>query len=94
MCSNGTSAWNGSLDTTGLASATYVANKATHLYSSKDVKPAVYGPGAAVGNTNQRRVLYLMNAAAGEYYSTITQVDDGDNTHYDSLRLSLLSAPV
>jgi hypothetical protein len=72
-----------------LASATYVGNKATHLYSSEEANPAVYGAGATLTNTNQRRVLYLLNPAAGAYYSTITQVDDGDNTHYNALRLSL-----
>ena len=50
-----------------LASATYVGNKATHLYSSEEVNPAVYGPGATLTNTNQRRVLYLLNPAAGAY---------------------------
>ncbi len=72
-----------------LVSATYLGNKATHLYSSEEVNPAVYGAGATLTNTNQRRVLYLLNPAAGAYYSTITQLDDGDNTHYDALRLSM-----
>jgi len=71
-----------------LMSATYVGNKATHLYSSEEANPAIYGPGATVANTNQRRLLYQLNPAAGAYYSTITQLDDGDNTNYNGLRLS------
>jgi hypothetical protein len=71
-----------------LVSATYLGNKATHLFSSEEVNPAVYGPGATLANTNQRRVLSLLNPTAGAFYSTITQVDDGDNTNYNALRLS------
>jgi hypothetical protein len=72
-----------------LASVTYIGNKATHMYSSEDINPAVYLPGATVGNTNQRRALYLLNPAQGAYYSSIRQLDDGDNTNYNGLRLSL-----
>jgi hypothetical protein len=72
-----------------LVSATYVGNKATHMYSSEDANAAIYGPGATVGNTNQRRLLYLLNPAAGAYYASITQLDDGDNTSYNALRFSV-----
>ena len=50
--------------------------------------PAIYGPGATLGNTSQRRFLYRLNPAAGIYYSTITTMDDGVDTNYHSLRLS------
>ena len=72
-----------------LVSASYVGNKAVHLRAAYEQNPAIYGPGATVANTNQRRLLYLLNPAAGVYYSTITTMDDGVNTNYQALRLSL-----
>jgi hypothetical protein len=88
--------WNLSLErqlgANWLASAAFMGNKATHLRAAVEADPAVYIAGngkSTVGNTNQRRVLYLTNPAAGAYYSTITQMDDGVNTSYSSLRLSI-----
>lgn len=72
-----------------LVTASYLGNKATHLRSSTEYNPAIYGPGATLGNTNQRRLLSTINPVAGAGYSTITVMDDGLNTHYNSLRLSL-----
>jgi hypothetical protein len=72
-----------------LVSATYLGDKGTHIRSSTEMNPAVYGPGATLANTNQRRILYLINPAAGAYYSNITMMDDGDNTNYNALKLSL-----
>lgn len=71
-----------------LVSATFLGNKTTHLRSSTESNPAIYGPGATLGNTSQRRMLYRLNPAAGAYFSTITLLDDGDNSYYNSLRLS------
>ena len=39
-----------------LISAAYVGMKGTHLYHSRDSNPAVYGPGATLANTQQRRL--------------------------------------
>ena len=72
-----------------LISAAYLGNKATHLRSSTEQNPGVYGPGSTLGNTNQRRVLALLNPAAGAYFSNITLMDDGLNTNYNALRLSV-----
>jgi Carboxypeptidase regulatory-like domain len=73
-----------------LASAAYLGNKATHLRTSDDGNPAVYIPGkSTVANTAQRRVLYLMNPTTGSYYSYVTTMNDGVNTNYNALRLSL-----
>jgi hypothetical protein len=72
-----------------LVSATYLGNKATHVFSSEDANPAIYGPGATAGNANQRRLLYRLNSTQGAYYAAITTLDDGDNTSYNALRLSV-----
>jgi len=71
-----------------LVSASYVGNKAVHLRAAYEQNPAIYGPGATLGNTNQRRLLYQLNPAGGVYYSTITTMDDGVDTNYQALRLS------
>jgi hypothetical protein len=69
--------------------ADYLGNKATHLRSSTEENPAIYIPGASsTKNTQARRTLAQLNPSAGAYYSTITLMDDGVNTHYDALRLT------
>jgi hypothetical protein len=73
-----------------LATAAFMGNKATHLRAATEADPAVYiAANSTVANTNQRRLLYLTNPTQGAYYSTITQMDDGVNTSYSSLRLSI-----
>jgi hypothetical protein len=71
-----------------LISASYLGNKAVHLRAGYEQNPAIYGPGATLSNTNQRRLLYLLNPVAGAFYSTITTMDDGVDTNYHALRLS------
>lgn len=43
----------------------------------------------AVGNCVKRRVLYKLNPAQGQFYSSIVQTDDGANAYYNALLLSL-----
>ena len=75
---------------TWLASVSYLGNKTTHLWSTGgEINPAVYGPGATVGNTNQRRLLYLANPVQGAYYAGINTADDGAVAHYNGLLTSL-----
>ncbi|MFN7936566.1 MAG: carboxypeptidase regulatory-like domain-containing protein [Bryobacteraceae bacterium] len=65
-----------------LASIAYVGSKSTHLPQRWDGNAAVYGPGATVSNTNQRR----------PYYQPLTLVEvwgSSANSHYDSLQLSM-----
>ena len=72
-----------------LVSATYLGNGARHLRAAFERNPAVYIPGASnVGNTNNRRLLSLINPKEGAYYATITNMDDGLTTSYNGLRLS------
>jgi hypothetical protein len=72
-----------------LLTANYIGNRALHLRASMDANPAIYGPGATLGNTQQRRLLYRINPAAGAYFASITTMDDGATTNYHALRLSV-----
>jgi hypothetical protein len=71
-----------------LLSATYIGNNARHLRAAYEMNPAVFGPGATVANTNNRRLLNLINPQQGAYYATITTMDDGLTTNYNGLRIS------
>src|SRR5262249_47264480 len=66
----------------------YIGNRALHLRASHEVNPAVFGPGATLANTQQRRFLSRLNPVAGAFFSTITEMDDGATTSYHALRLS------
>jgi len=73
-----------------LLSASYLGNTTTHLWTGTEEDPAVYIPGASTtSNTNQRRVLYRLNPAQGQYYSTIGMLDDGGKAHYNGLLLTV-----
>jgi hypothetical protein len=72
-----------------LVSGSYLGNRSLHLWRATELNPAVFGPGATTGNTNQRRALYLQNAAQGQFYGTIGQVDDTGRGNYNALLLSL-----
>src|SRR5579871_1951931 len=77
-----------------LVSATYIGNKTSHIWTGEDVNPGVYIPGNCGGspcsttsNTNQRRVLSLINSVAGSLISDIFQADDGANSEYEGILL-------
>lgn len=72
-----------------LASASYLGNKTTHLWVGEDINPAIYGPGATTGNTNQRRPLYLQNPALGAAYASIVTSDQNGNSNYNGLLVSI-----
>ena len=43
----------------------------------------MYGPGATLGNLNQRRVLFQQNQAEGQYYASVQDVRaDGTSTYH------------
>ncbi|MEK7833908.1 MAG: TonB-dependent receptor [Acidobacteriota bacterium] len=71
-----------------LFSGTYLGNSSIHLWTGREANPAVFGPGATLGNTNARRVLNLQNAAQGAFYGTIGQIDDGGTASYNGMLLS------
>ena len=75
-----------------LVSATYIGNKSSHIWTGEDVNPGVYIPGncggspcSTTGNTNQRRVLSLINPVTGALISDIFQADDGANAEYQGV---------
>src|SRR5213594_1681963 len=80
----------------------YEANPAIFVHGAGDSNrncflngirvPYTVNPGTAcstIGNTNQRRVLYLQNPAVGQYYSNIVMGDDGNTRTYNALILSV-----
>ncbi|HEV2387628.1 MAG TPA: carboxypeptidase regulatory-like domain-containing protein [Candidatus Acidoferrales bacterium] len=68
----------------------YLGNKTTHLWLTQEIDPAVYMPGKSTRtNTNQRRVLYLMNPTQGVYYSNLAKLDDGGNADYNAALLTV-----
>ena len=71
-----------------MLSTTYLGNKSNHLWRATELNPAVYGPGATTGNTNQRRRLILQDPVNGQFYGTIGQVDDTGTSLYNGLLLS------
>jgi hypothetical protein len=86
-----------------LVSVSYIGNEMTHLYGFRELNPAVYIPGTCVtgqygltapgncsttANTNQRRLLTLLNPAAGSAYGFVDVWDDGGTRHYNGLLLN------
>ena len=72
-----------------MASASYLGNRSIHLWRGTELNPAVFGPGATTGNTNQRRVLFLKNPTQGQFYGTIGHVDDSGRGNYNAVLMSL-----
>jgi hypothetical protein len=98
--------WNLSIQkqigTEWVASASYIGSQTAHLWTVKQLNPAVFlglGPCTLNGvnyavcsttaNTDQRRVLSLLNPVAGEAYSFINEVDQGGTASYHGLLLSV-----
>ena len=84
------------ISSTWLLSANYLANKGSHIWLNQQIDPAVYIPGvcgtancSTVGNTNNRRILALLNPVGGAAFSSLLNVDDGGNSSYNALLVSL-----
>jgi len=72
-----------------LTGASYLGNHSDHLWRATELNPAVFGAGATIGNTSQRRVLYQQNQAQGQFYGTIGHLDDTGRANYHAILLSL-----
>ena len=92
--------WNASvqhlLSENWVLSVSYLGNKTSHLWIGNEINPAVYIPGTCAGkpcsstsNTQARRVLSILNPAAGAYYSQMTLADDGISSNYEGLLTSV-----
>ncbi len=64
-----------------VTSASYLGNKGTFLQVTLDENPAIFGPGATVGNTQQRRVYPV--------FSRVSRTDSGANSNFHSLQWNL-----
>jgi len=64
-----------------VASVAYLGNKGTYLQLGIAENPALFGPGATVGNTQQRRVY--------PNFGPVTRNDGAGNSNYHSLQWSL-----
>jgi hypothetical protein len=72
-----------------VAKANYLGNAGRHIWGSIDTNYALPIAGATTNNTNNRRITYLANPALGQYYADIQQTDDGANSEYHGLLLSI-----
>jgi hypothetical protein len=69
------------IGTTWVASAAYLGNKGTFLQLGIAENPAIFRPGATVGNTQDRRVY--------PNFGPVTRNDGAGNSNYHSLQWSL-----
>jgi len=85
-----------------LASASYLGSLTVHGWSTVQINPSLYLPGAScvlngvtytpcssTGNVAQRRVLTLANPLEGAKYGSITNLYDGATGSYEGLLLSV-----
>jgi len=89
-----TSSWNLSLQrqigSDWLLSATYIGTETTHLWSQRQINPAVYIPGSSTtANTNQRRRFSLERPADGQLMAFVSDTDYGATQSYDGMLLSV-----
>jgi hypothetical protein len=65
-----------------LARAAYVGDRGVNLQDNNEQDPAIYGPGATVSNTNQRRQLYPS-------YGSMIEMNNRGWSHYNALQMTL-----
>lgn len=64
-----------------VASVAYIGNKGTYLMYLIDENQAVFGPGATVANTQQRRIY--------PNFGMVRRTDSGGNSHFHSAQVNL-----
>jgi Carboxypeptidase regulatory-like domain len=90
------------LGTAWLASASYLGNTTTHLWSLKQTNPSVflglgpctinsvqYATCSTTANRNQRRRLFLEDPKNGQLIGFVSTIDSGGKASYNGLILSL-----
>lgn len=71
-----------------LASVNYIGNTTRHIWVGRETNPAVYIPGSKA-STQDRRVLTMLNPVEGLPIGSMPIADDGANSNYNGLLLSL-----
>ena len=64
-----------------VASVAYLGNKGTFQQITLDENPAIFGPGATVGNTQERRVY--------PNFGRVSRTEAGGNTNFNSVQFNL-----
>jgi hypothetical protein len=72
-----------------MVSANYVGSMTQHVWTTNQINPAVYSPGATTSTTQARRVLTQQNPLEGRYYASIQELDDDGTSNYNGLLLSV-----
>jgi hypothetical protein len=62
--------------------ASYVGDRGVNLQDNNELNPAIYGPGATVSNTNQRRALYPK-------FASQIEMNNAGWSHYNALQMTL-----
>lgn len=65
-----------------VARVSYVGDRGVHLQYFEERNPAIYGPGATISNTNQRRSLYPA-------YASLIEMTNGGVSNYNAVQMSL-----
>jgi hypothetical protein len=72
-----------------LFSISYLGTESYHVWVSRQLNPAVFGPGASTANTNQRRLANLINPNEGKYLAFVDQFESGGTSSYNGMILSV-----
>jgi hypothetical protein len=72
-----------------MVSANYIGSMTKHVWTANQINPAIFGPGATVANTQQRRVLSLQNPAQAQYFASIQELDPNGTSRYNGLLLQV-----
>lgn len=65
-----------------MISVSYVGTRGVHLQYFEQQNPAIYGPGAKVSNTDERRPLY-------PYFASLLEMTNGGLSNYNAVQVSL-----
>ena len=71
-----------------LVKASYMGNDTVHLWTDRELNPAVYAPGATTSTTQARRLFTKLNPTQGPYYGVVEFLDDGGTGSYNALIVS------
>jgi len=72
-----------------MVSANYVGSMTKHVWTTNQINPAIYSPGATTSTTQDRRLLNLQNPAEGKYFGSVQEVEDDGTSNYNGLLLSV-----